>query len=192
MLRNSRERYGWVVIILHWLMALAIFAMFALGLWMTALDYYHPWYHRAPDIHKSVGVLLLLLLFFRLAWVAVNVKPVVYGKAWERTAALIVHRLHYVLMLIVMLSGYLIPTAKGAGIDVFGWFTAPAVFRFSEQEVDMIGRLHWAAAWTIVLLAGLHAAAALKHHFIDRDATLLRMLGLTNPTDAGIQEGASD
>jgi cytochrome b561 len=167
-----------MIIILHWVMALAIFGLFALGLWMTTLDYYDAWYHRAPDIHKSVGMLMLFLLFFRLAWVAFSIKPEIFGAAWERLVALIVHRTHYVLMLGVMISGYLIPTAKGAGIDVFGWFTVPALVRFTERQGDVVGLIHWGFAWAVIALAGLHTAAALKHHFIDRDATLMRMLGI--------------
>ncbi len=179
-LTNSPTQYGWMVIILHWVMALAIFGLFALGLWMTSLDYYDTWYHRAPDIHKSVGMLVLFLLFFRLVWVAFSIKPEVMGAAWERLVALGVHRLHYVLMLGVLISGYLIPTARGAGIDVFGWFTVPALLSFTERQGDIVGLIHWAFAWAVIGLAGLHAVAALKHHFIDRDATLTRMLGMRN------------
>lgn len=185
LLRNSQTQYGWMVILLHWTMALAIFGLFALGLWMTTLDYYHAWYHKAPDIHKSVGMLMLFLLLFRIAWVAVNIKPEIYGAAWERFIALIVHRMHYVLMLGVMVSGYLIPTAKGAGIDVFGWFTVPALVSFTERQGDIVGLIHLGFAWAVMALAGLHTGAALKHHFIDRDATMLRMLGMKSSHHQG-------
>jgi len=178
LLKNTEYAYGWVTIVVHWLMALAIFVMFALGLWMTSLDYYHPWYHRAPDIHKSVGMLLLFMLIFRLGWVAFNIKPGILGAAWERIVALIVHRAHYVLMLTVMLSGYLIPTAKGVGVDVFGWFTVPATLANIPRQADFAGRVHLWSAWVMIGLAALHTTAALKHHFVDKDATLLRMLGV--------------
>ncbi len=178
MLTNSRDAYGWVAIFLHWVMALAIIALFALGLWMTTLEYYDAWYHRAPDIHKSVGMLTLFLLFFRLAWAAFNTKPVIHGATWERVVALIVHRAHYVLMLGVMITGYLIPTAKGAGVSVFGWFTVPSLLHFTERQGDVVGLIHWGLAWALIGLAVLHSAAALKHHFIDRDETLTRMLGI--------------
>ncbi len=185
MLRNTDSAYGAVSITLHWLMALAIFAMFALGLWMKTLDYYHSWYHRAPYIHKSIGMLLLGLLLFRMLWTWMNTKPVIYGRAWERTAGLTVHRLHYVLMLLVMLSGYLIPTAKGIGVEVFGWFTVPALTTLAPRQQDADGLAHWLTAWAMTGLALLHSAAALKHHFVDRDATLLRMLGMTRAAAGG-------
>lgn len=182
MLRNTTTSYGFVSIGLHWLMAVAIFGMFALGLWMTTLTYYDRWYHDAPEIHKAIGVLLLLLLIGRLAWRLFNARPELVGAWREQVVALSVHRLHYVLMFTVLISGYLIPTAEGVGIDVFGLFTAPATFSFDKQQADWIGRTHWAAAWAMMGLAGLHAGAALKHHFIDNDATLLRMLGMTRKT----------
>ncbi len=178
MLRNSEHTYGQVAIVLHWGMAIAIFAMFALGLWMVDLSYYDAWYHRAPALHKAIGILLLITLLFRLIWRLTNPVPHIMGPSWERCAALAVHRMHYVLLFALMLSGYLIPTAKGAGIDVFGWFTVPATLSFDRQAADMIGDLHRWLAWSAIGLAAMHTLAALKHHFIDRDATLTRMLGM--------------
>ncbi|HKI62582.1 MAG TPA: cytochrome b [Mariprofundaceae bacterium] len=174
---NTHASYGWVSIGLHWLMALTIFGMFALGIWMRSLDYYDSWYHEAPYIHKSIGILLLLLLVFRLGWRLFNARPDLMGLWWEKIIALAVHRLHYLLMFTVMLSGYLIPTAEGVGIDVFGLFTVPATFTFDKQQADLIGKIHWASAWAMMGLAAMHTGAALKHHVIDKDMTLMRMLG---------------
>ena len=179
MLKNTSHSYGWISIGLHWLMALSIFAMFALGLWMTDLNYYDTWYHRAPELHKAVGMLFLFLLLFRFAWRQGNAWPNLMGLWWEKLIAISVHRSHYMLMFIVALSGYLIPTAEGKGIDVFGLFVVPGLFQFDKQQADLIGLLHLGAAWALMGLAAMHAAAALKHHFVDRDETLTRMLGLT-------------
>jgi len=178
MLRNTTTSYGFVSIGLHWLMAAAIFSMFALGYWMTTLTYYDRWYHDAPEIHKAIGVLLLLILLFRFAWRLSNTRPELMGERWEKMVALNVHRMHYVLMFTVLITGYLIPTAEGVGIDVFGLFTMPATLTFDKQQADVIGNIHWVSAWAMMGLAGLHAGAALKHHVIDKDATLLRMLGM--------------
>jgi len=175
---NTPQAYGWVSILLHWLMALAVLAMFALGVWMRTLGYYDAWYHDAPYIHKALGMLLLFALCFRLFWRQINVRPALMGQMWEKFVALMVHRLHYVLLFGLMLTGYLIPTAEGVGIDVFGWFTVPAMLSFTETQADMIGSLHRYAAWAAMALAAVHAGAALKHHWIDKDATLLRMLGI--------------
>ncbi|MDQ6967940.1 MAG: cytochrome b [Mariprofundaceae bacterium] len=178
MLKNSDHAYGWVSIIIHWLMALIIFGMFALGVWMVELNYYDAWYHDAPNIHKSLGILLLLMLVFRFVWRLLNARPALMGEAWEKVVALAVHRLHYVLLLILLVSGYFIPTAEGVGIDVFGWFSMPALLSFDKAEADLVGVIHRWTAWTVMALAAAHAGAALKHHFLDKDRTLLRMLGI--------------
>ncbi|MDQ6950945.1 MAG: cytochrome b [Mariprofundales bacterium] len=181
-LRNHATSYGWVTITIHWLMALTIFAMFGLGLWMRTLGYYDSWYHHAPELHKSIGILLLLILIFRLIWRIINTRPDLMGEPWEQIIALLVHRMHYLLLFAVLLTGYLIPTAEGVGIDVFGWFTIPALLSFSKEITDFIGLAHFYIAWGVIALAGAHAAAALKHHVIDKDITLLRMLGVSRET----------
>ena len=61
-LRNSSSRYGWVSIFMHWGVALAVFGLFALGLWMVGLDYYSTWRKDAPDLHKSIGLVLLAVM----------------------------------------------------------------------------------------------------------------------------------
>ncbi len=175
---NSKDHYGWVSIVIHWVMALAVFGMFALGVWMVELSYYDAWYHDAPYMHKSFGMLLFGMLVFRFAWRLLNTRPTLMGEAWEKVVALTVHRLHYVLLLVLFVSGYFIPTAEGVGIDVFGWFVIPASLSFDKTKADLIGLIHQYAAWTVMALAAAHAGAALKHHFIDKDKTLLRMLGI--------------
>jgi len=179
MLRNTSTSYGSVAIVLHWLMALMIFAMFGLGLWMVQLNYYDSWYHDAPYLHKAVGMLLLLMLLFRIVWRLINTRPDLMGESWEKFIALLVHRSHYLLLFAITISGYLIPTAESVGIDVFGLFVVPASVSFTKEQADLIGLLHLYIAWVVIGLAGAHAAAALKHHVIDKDITLLRMLGIT-------------
>ncbi|MDX8390376.1 MAG: cytochrome b [Mariprofundaceae bacterium] len=176
-LKNTRDRYGLISIITHWLMAIVVFGMFGLGLWMVELNYYDNWYHDAPYIHKSIGMLLLFMLVFRLVWRLINIRPELMGESWEKVVALSVHRSHYVLLFIMMISGYLIPTAAGVGIDVFGWGTVPASLSFDKKTTDLMGVIHLYVAWAVMGLAAAHAGAALKHHLIDKDQTLLRMLG---------------
>ena len=99
-------------------------------------------------------------------------------KPWELRLASLVHGLLYLLLIVIVLSGYLISTAKGQGIDVFGWFTLPALITGLPEQADRAGLVHYWLAISVLVLAGLHALGALKHHFIDRDNTLRRMLGL--------------
>jgi len=183
MLRNTQDSYGLIAIALHWLVALAVFALFGLGLWMTGLDYYDPWYHRAPEIHKGLGVLLFLVLIARLAWRLANPRPRPEPtlSTLERRASSLAHALLYGLLFAVMAAGYLISTADERPIDVFGLFAVPAMLTGLPEQADRAGDVHLALAIALVVLAGVHALGALKHHFIDRDRTLLRMLGRNGP-----------
>ena len=178
MLRDTQDRYGLVSISLHWLVAAAVTGLFVLGLWMVGLGYYHPWYQRAPDIHRSVGVLLLALMLAHLAWRYWNPRPATLGSVTERMASAWMHRLMYVLMYLLVLSGYLISTADGRGINVFGLCSVPASISGLQNQADIAGEVHQWLAFTLIALTGLHVLAALKHHFVDRDQTLKRMLSI--------------
>ena len=81
------------------------------------------------------------------------------------------------LLLAVIVAGYLISTADGEPISVFGWFSVPATLSGLPDQADVAGEIHLYLAWALVVFAVLHALAALKHHFVDRDPTLKRMLG---------------
>ncbi|MFJ5158199.1 cytochrome b [Pantoea sp. NPDC088449] len=183
MWRNSTQHFGMVSILLHWLMALAIFGMFALGLWMVGLGYYDSWYHDAPEIHKGIGLLLFAALLARIGWrfLSPPPKPLQSDSLSVRRAARVAHGLLYGLLLVLLLSGYLISTAEGKPISVFGWFNVPALFSGAAQQADLAGDIHLWMAWSLILLSALHALAALKHHFIDRDVTLKRMLSYRIP-----------
>ncbi|AJE23209.1 cytochrome b [Azotobacter chroococcum] len=177
--RNSPLRFGLVSILLHWAVALTVFGLFGLGLWMGGLDYYSPWYRSAPDIHKSVGILLFLVMLLRLAWRLVSPPPAALPShgPLTRLGSRAGHALLYLGLFALMISGYLISTADGRPIPVFGWFEVPALLSGLPSQEDLAGEVHELLAWGLVGLAVVHALAALKHHFIDRDATLARMLG---------------
>lgn len=179
MLKNSATSYGLVAIALHWLVALVVVGLFALGLWMTELEYYDAWYERGPDLHKGIGILLFITVAFRLVWRWLNPRPAPepMHKPWERRLAGIAHALLYVLLFAVMIAGYLISTADGRSIEVFGLFSVPATLSGIENQEDIAGEIHEVLAFILIGLTLLHTAAALKHHFIDRDRTLKRMLG---------------
>lgn len=156
--RNTSSRYGVFSLFLHWGSALVVFGLFGLGLWMRELSYYDPWYHPAPALHKSIGILLAIA-------------PL------TRVASKLGHLALYGLLLAVIVAGYLISTADGEPISVFGWFSVPATLSGLPDQADVAGEIHLYLAWALVVFAVLHALAALKHHFVDRDPTLKRMLG---------------
>ena len=179
-LKNTRLGYGWIAIALHWLVAVLVIGLFGLGLWMVELDYYDSWYRRGPDLHRSMGILLGLLVLVRLIWRTTGITPEHEPgiSRLERSASGVVHALLYGLLLVMVVSGYLISTADGRSIDVFGLFAVPATLSGIDGQEDIAGDVHWAAAISLITLAGLHALAALKHHFLDRNRTLRRMLGV--------------
>ncbi len=177
--RNTSSRFGLVSVVLHWLVALAVFGLFGLGYYMVDLGYYDPWYRKAPDIHRSIGILLFIAMLGRLAWRWGNraPAPLATHKRWEVLTAHAIHGLLYLLIFVAMVSGYLISTADGSAIDVFGWFRVPSVTGQIKGLEDSAGAVHYWSTWALVLLAVAHALAALKHHIIDRDQTLIRMFG---------------
>lgn len=179
-LQNSPERYGLIAILIHWLVALTVIGLFALGYWMVDLTYYDDWYKRAPDIHRSIGLLLFGVMLLRVLWRAVNQNPAPLPghRRWEVISAHLAHSLLYLLLFVAMISGYLISTADGSSISVFGWFDVPSVTGQVKGLEDTAGTVHYWSTWAIVALAAVHAAGALKHHVIDRDRTLRRMLGM--------------
>lgn len=177
-IKNTTQGYGLIAILLHWLMAVVIIGLFTVGLWMTELNYYSPWYKTAPDWHKSVGILLFGLWGLRLIWRAVNTRPhpLASHKNWEKALAAVTHVVIYCLILLVVISGYMISTADGRAVSVFGWFEIPAVTTGIDNQEDIAGEFHFYLACSLIGLAGLHAGAALKHHFLDKDSTLKRMI----------------
>ena len=176
MLKNTAHAYGWVAIALHWLVALTVCGMFALGLYMVELTYYDAWYRGSLETHKAVGILLALLLLARLAWRLVNPRPRGLSTTpWENRLAHWMHWALYGLLLAIVVSGYLISTADGRAIEVFGLFQVPATLTAEHQE-DVAGEVHEILVWSLIILSALHALAALKHHVVNRDRTLRRML----------------
>jgi cytochrome b561 len=98
-------------------------------------------------------------------------------RPWEIKLAHLTHLLLYFLLLAIMVSGYLISTADNRAIEVFGWFAVPATITSLPDQEDIAGKVHLILASILIGLASLHAAAAVKHHFIDRDRSLKRICG---------------
>lgn len=177
--RNTNSSYGLAPILIHWLVALVVVGLFALGWWMVELDYYSKWYKTAPDVHKSVGILLFAVMLLRAGMRGFGgvPAPVPGTRRWEQRTAHVVHLALYALIFAACIAGYLISTADGRPISVFGWFEVPATLTAIPNQEDVMGDIHLVIAIAILAIAALHALAALKHHLVDRDATLARMVG---------------
>jgi cytochrome b561 len=163
---------------LHWVCALLIIFLFGLGIYMTGLDYYAEWYHKGPALHVSLGLILLLLMVARVVWRLFSIKPASLPNHSRMTQLLaaVVKYLLYVLIFAVLISGYLITTAEGKPASLFGIVHFPVLTELNSTNVDRAGLIHELLAWAIVIVAALHALAALTHHFVIRDRTLVRML----------------
>jgi len=176
MVKNSKSAYGWVAIILHWVMAFGIFFSFGLGLYMVELTYYDNWYRGSLDLHKSLGIVLLMVWLGRVTWRWLNTHPEMAGTLIEKKAAHTVHVLLYLLMIALMLTGYLISTADGRAIEVFGLFEIPAMSISFENQEDIAGDIHWGIAWSLMTMVVLHSLAAIKHQLVNKDGTLMKMI----------------
>ena len=177
---NSKTHWGIISILFHWLSAITIIGLFVLGLWMVELNYYDQWYKTAPALHKSFGIVLLIITFSRIIWRSLNISPesLVDKNSKEKKLASQIQLLLYVLLISIMLSGYLISTADGRAIIVFNWFEVPATLQNIEQQEDLAGNIHYWLALSLISLIILHTLASLKHHFVYKDNTLKRILGL--------------
>lgn len=184
-LKNNHENYGYISIFFHWVSALTIFALFGLGFYMVDLTYYDAWYKTAPELHKSIGLIFFILMVLRLLWRQKQIKPqhLSSHSNLEIEAGKIIHNVLYMLIFIIMLSGYFISTADGRGIEIFKIITVPGVGSLIENQEDIAGFIHQWLAYLLITLAVLHALAALKHHFIDKDDTLNRMIGKSLKTE---------
>lgn len=177
----TAQKYGFISIILHWLLAIALIALYFSGDYMVGLDYYDSWYHRAPELHKASGIVAGFIMLMRFVWNK-NQGYLVLSSPDNllNILAYLVHHLFYMLVLLLTITGYLITTAKGQGIDVFGLFTMPALIAENTETAELSGQLHDLLASVFMLLFVAHVMAAVYHHFIIKDNILKSMLGINN------------
>lgn len=175
--RNSTTGFGAVSKALHWVMALLVIGILGVGLWMTGLPL-GPDKFRIYALHKSFGFCVLMLVIVRMAWHLYSKKPgFVEGmKPWERLAAQAAHVFLYLAMLGMPLSGWLMSSAKGYTVTVFFTFDLPHLIGESEKLGQFFSTAHWVLAYALIAAVAVHIGAALKHHFINKDETLRRIL----------------
>lgn len=178
LIRNSDERYGLVSRILHWTLAVLMLGLVWLGWVLVGMGYYDPWYYTAETAHESLGMLVLALAAFKLVWMLPSPAPAPQPelKSWERGGSKLVHGLLFLSMFLLPLTGYLTSTSDGAAVPFFDWFEIPALVPVSDGLRDWSIDAHFYGAYSMLVLAILHAGAALKHQFIDGHGTLRRMI----------------
>lgn len=170
-------RYTATAIALHWIMAALLTGLFVVGLYMHELPL-SPWKLEIYSWHKWAGVTAFLLVLTRLAWRFTHRPPALPASmsASARLAAHAGHALLYGLMIAIPLSGWLMSSAKGFQTVYFGVLPIPDLLHKDKALGDLLLTVHQTLNLVLAATVIGHAAAALKHHFIDRDDVLARML----------------
>jgi cytochrome b561 len=192
--RNSEYRYGSVAIAFHWLIALLVIGNICVGLYMGDLPRSDPMKFQIFQLHKSIGLLVLVCSVLRVVWRVINpVPPIPRGMPGVTTfAARATHFVFYVLIVAVPLAGWIMVSASplGNGTQFFGLFTWPNLPFFTgmtreslRPAHELFESAHVLAAWAMIVLIPIHVLAALYHHFIRRDDVLKRMLPGTHVVD---------
>jgi cytochrome b561 len=176
--------YGGTAIALHWLTAALVVFNLGLGISMAPLPISPTkiqWYLT----HKSVGITVFLLTGARLLTRLVAGAPApVAMPDWQRRAATAVHMLLYVLLFVIPISGWLYSSATGVQVVYVGTVPLPDLVSKDRSLAAVLKGVHVALNLSLVALVVVHAAAALRHHFVDRDPVLARMLPFVKPRGA--------
>ncbi|MDK4807832.1 MAG: cytochrome b [Novosphingobium aromaticivorans] len=174
---GSIIRYDAITILLHWVTALLVVTLFGLAEFWGFLPRGTPLRHELQGLHISLGLVLAVVATLRVVW------RLMFGRTLpeiESTlpywAAKGVHYLLYILLGGQVVLGFVFRWAQGEAFTFFGLFAVPSAFAPDKALAQTIGEAHELVGWAIILLAGLHAAAALFHHYALRDSTLKRML----------------
>ena len=175
-LRSDATRWSTITKTFHWTMALLILGNGFFALWMDGLK---PSMQKINmfALHKSIGLTVLALFFLRLIWrLADRRPPEDAAPGWQRVAAHVVHACLYLLIVALPLTGWAFNSAHGYPLQYFKQFNLPALVEKNEAWSSVLGEVHEYLFWFLILVLVAHVGGALKHHLIDRDDTLRRML----------------
>lgn len=176
-MKSASRVYTPLARLLHWLMAILLIAMLALGFYMSGLRL-SPEKLQLYSWHKWAGVTAFLLVLIRLLW-RVTHRPPPLPQGMPRGEQLMAHAGHgllYLLMLAIPMTGWLMSSAKGFQTVWFGLLPIPDLLQKDRELGDLLAEVHEALNFLLIAIAVGHVGAALKHHFINRDDVLLRML----------------
>ncbi|MBL6751517.1 MAG: cytochrome b [Nevskia sp.] len=170
------RQYTRTAMALHWIVAGLIACGFVLGLIFADLPF-SPQKLKLASYHKWIGMTVLLLAALRGIWRLTHAAPPLAPMpAWQAALARATHLLLYGLMLAVPMLGWLMTSAQGVPVVYLGVLKLPDLIGKDKLLGSFLAELHGGYAWLLFYVFLLHAAAALKHHFVDRDDTLRRML----------------
>lgn len=171
-------RYSGTSQALHWISAALMFFVVPCAWYMLSLDKADPARADWHTVHKSVGVLILILTVARIAWRSVNPPPPAAGhpNPIEKLMAEAAHGLLYVMLLVMSISGYIGSAANGRPVNFFGMFPLPLLISPDKGLAHIAHLFHEAGQWVVYVLVALHVLAAIGHTVIRKDGTLERML----------------
>ena len=177
---NSFDSWGAPAKLFHWFIAVLIFAQFVLG-WIAINWHLSPTKLNLFVWHKSLGMLVLLLVLLRLLWRLENTIPALPADTpvWEYAVARMSHVLLYVLMFALPLSGWIINSAAGVPFSIFWKIPLPVLFAPDKHLAQLAASSHFYLFVVLAALLLLHIVAALRHHFVKRNQVLLQMLPAT-------------
>jgi cytochrome b561 len=178
-LTNDSSRYGLIAQLFHWAIVVLIVAQFVLAKKADGLPLGAAKLGTLAQ-HKSVGITILGLAVLRLSWRLLGSTPQLPAEtaAWQRRAAHVSHALLYGLLLVIPVLGWLMSSARNFPVSWFGLVTLPDFIQPNRAAYELLHDAHEFAAKLLATVALVHIAAALKHHFLDRDDVLRRMLPL--------------
>jgi cytochrome b561 len=162
---------------LHWLIALTILVALVLAL-NIGDEPVNPHKVRMINYHKWAGLTVLWLVVLRVLWRLTHRPPELppVTAAWQRRAAALAHLALYVLIVGVPMLGWYLSSAVGFPLAYLGVLPLPNLIEKNKPAALLLHEVHEVFAWALAVIAVLHAAAALKHHFVDHDDVLRRML----------------
>lgn len=175
---NTVERYTLTAITLHWATAVIVISAAVLGIYMHELPF-SPVKLKLYSYHKWMGVTVFILALVRLAWRSSHPVPGLPANmaSWEQKAAKGAHAALYALMIVVPAAGWVMSSAHGFQTVYLGVLPIPDLIGKDKEVAEVLEKVHAAFSLSFMALVVLHGAAALKHHFINRDNVLRRMLG---------------
>ncbi len=177
MWRNDSYQWGTVAKVFHWTIAVAILGMFVLG-WTMVNWPMSPTKIKLFVWHKSIGLTILSLVVLRIAWRLTDSAPPLPATMprWERNAARISHLGFYTLMITMPMSGWVINSAANFPLKLYGVIPIPNIAPADKTLQTFAEGVHLTLFWSLAVLLAVHVTAALRHHFVERDSVLKRML----------------
>ncbi len=174
---NTKDRYGIISQLFHWLMAFIIMALLVIGMGMDFIEDTSQKF-QIYMLHKSFGMLILALVVGRILWRFTQVQPehLSTHAGWERILSKLVHVFLYLGFIGMPLTGWLMTSAGQYPNSFFGLFNVPDLIGKDQDMFRLMRRLHDVFGLCLLAAVGLHFAGAMKHAFVDRDSTINRMV----------------